>query len=317
MAKRKTAKTAAKTTAAEADTATMPLVEAPALDPGSELAPPNVEAPLIGEEAAAEPVAVSDAAMADQLDQLAAEFDGAETPPVTLAPEFAGLVAAESAEPAIAPEKASDNPAGASPVAAEARAHRRTPAKGWFSLTAASVALAAGLGVGAGVLFGPLLAQPAPARAVAATAPDPSSALQESVRLLAAEITSLKKTVASADSGSADALVRFTERLETAETVQGALVERVTRLADKLDASPATAVSSEITGSIEPAPAVASGWVLWRVVNGRALVQGNSGYYEVMAGSSLPGLGVVQKITRNDGRWVVMTQRGMIIPPRG
>ena len=76
----------------------------------------------------------------------------------------------------------------------------------------------------------------------------------------------------------------------------------------------AAAVSPEITGSITRGRLpVANDWVLWRVRNGRALVQGNGGYFEVVPGSQLPGLGLVQRIVKQDGRWIVLTRNGIIV----
>ena len=74
-------------------------------------------------------------------------------------------------------------------------------------------------------------------------------------------------------------------------------------------------MSPEITGSITPRSApVADGWTLWRVRNGRALVEGSSGYFEVAPGSRLPGLGMVQRIVRRGDGWSVETRNGVIVP---
>ena len=76
----------------------------------------------------------------------------------------------------------------------------------------------------------------------------------------------------------------------------------------------AAPVSPEITGSITRGKLpVANDWVLWRVRNGRALVQGNGGYFEVVPGSQLPGLGLVQRIVKEDGRWMVLTRNAVIV----
>ena len=100
-----------------------------------------------------------------------------------------------------------------------------------------------------------------------------------------------------------------------------ALQTTVSQLADQvaaLKATMATQPSREITGSIAPAapalPSDAAAWTLWRVQNGRALVEGNGRYYEVAPGSTLPGLGLVQRIMRQDGRWMVQTRNGTILP---
>ena len=54
-------------------------------------------------------------------------------------------------------------------------------------------------------------------------------------------------------------------------------------------------------------------WVLRDVAYGGALIGGRRGTYEVYAGDMIPGLGRVDAIRRQDGRWVVVTSRGLIV----
>jgi hypothetical protein len=59
---------------------------------------------------------------------------------------------------------------------------------------------------------------------------------------------------------------------------------------------------------------VLDGWIVRRVYNGAALIQGRfGGVIEVEPGDNLPGLGRIETIRRQDGRWVVLTSRGMIV----
>jgi hypothetical protein len=90
---------------------------------------------------------------------------------------------------------------------------------------------------------------------------------------------------------------------------------------------PRSAVSNDATGSIQAAALVPSpvsvvqaaiipvvdGWVLRNVYGGSALVEGRPGLIQVMPGDSLPGVGRVETIKREDGRWVVVTTRGLIV----
>ena len=55
------------------------------------------------------------------------------------------------------------------------------------------------------------------------------------------------------------------------------------------------------------------GWVLREVARGGALIEGRNGLYEVYAGDPVPGLGRVDSIRKQDGRWVVVTTRGLIV----
>jgi len=54
-------------------------------------------------------------------------------------------------------------------------------------------------------------------------------------------------------------------------------------------------------------------WVLRNVAYGGALINGRRGVYEVYAGDYIPGLGRIDAIRRQDGRWVVVTSRGLIV----
>jgi hypothetical protein len=55
------------------------------------------------------------------------------------------------------------------------------------------------------------------------------------------------------------------------------------------------------------------GWVLRGAGNGSALIEGRQGVFEVYAGDPIPGLGRIDAIRKQDGRWVVITSRGLIV----
>jgi hypothetical protein len=55
------------------------------------------------------------------------------------------------------------------------------------------------------------------------------------------------------------------------------------------------------------------GWVLRDVAHGGALIDSRRGMYEVYAGDTIPGLGRIDAIRRQDGRWVVVTSKGLIV----
>ena len=55
------------------------------------------------------------------------------------------------------------------------------------------------------------------------------------------------------------------------------------------------------------------GWVLRDVANGGALIESRRGIYEVYAGDPIPGVGRVDAIRKQDGRWVVVTSKGLIV----
>ncbi|MBK5961091.1 hypothetical protein CCR97_23215 [Rhodoplanes elegans] len=62
-----------------------------------------------------------------------------------------------------------------------------------------------------------------------------------------------------------------------------------------------------------PAPPVVSGWVVRDVRRGIALIEGRYGLVEVETGDTLPGLGRIESIRKQDGRWLVVTSRGIIV----
>jgi hypothetical protein len=55
------------------------------------------------------------------------------------------------------------------------------------------------------------------------------------------------------------------------------------------------------------------GWVLRDAGRGSALIEGRTGLYEVFAGDPIPGIGRVEAIRKQDGRWVVVTPKGLIV----
>jgi hypothetical protein len=212
-----------------------------------------------------------------------------------------------------------------------------------FLARAASIAVAAAFGAAAGSLI-PLAVDHASPQAQAGSAtPAVAAAATASVEKLAAELAALKSAARAAEATSAagidnlaselaalksaagaaqrDGEIRLSEvveQLNRAEKAQGDLAVRIAEIKGRLGPPDKAAVSPETTGSIQPAAgqAIAEGWVLRRVYNGRALVQGSLGYYDVVPGADLPGLGQVREITQRDGGWVVVTDNGIIVPAR-
>jgi hypothetical protein len=85
---------------------------------------------------------------------------------------------------------------------------------------------------------------------------------------------------------------------------------------------PGDVAGNDITGSTSDHQAELSaaalqptieGWTLRNVYGGAAVVEGQPGLIQVMPGDSLPGVGRIESIRRQDGRWVVVTSRGLIV----
>jgi len=83
-------------------------------------------------------------------------------------------------------------------------------------------------------------------------------------------------------------------------------------------APPAAAAAPPASPGTPAKPEVArlptvEGWVLRDVAYGGALIEGRRGVFEIYAGDSIPGVGRVDAIRKQDGRWVVVTSKGLIV----
>jgi hypothetical protein len=105
---------------------------------------------------------------------------------------------------------------------------------------------------------------------------------------------------------------------------------RLARIGDtveRLEKRVTAAAAAEATGTVAPAhavaaaaatpkmppePPVAAGWVIRDVFRGRALVASRRGVFEAAPGLFLPELGRVEAVTRRNGRWMVVAEKGII-----
>jgi hypothetical protein len=160
-------------------------------------------------------------------------------------------------------------------------------------------------------------------------------ALEASVARIDADILALKASVEQTSKIGTIQFNKTSDRLDKVEKAQAEPAAKLAKLSDAVDrlraappvapaavaAAPVTA--KEVTGSISsPASApkaevarlpTVEGWVLRDVADGAALIEGRRGMYEVYAGDPVPGLGRVDAIRRQDGRWVVLTSKGLIV----
>ena len=119
-------------------------------------------------------------------------------------------------------------------------------------------------------------------------------------------------------------LDQLSERLDRME--RGAAVALRPSQSAALPASAAPAARSA-TGLVEaPTPAASPAlnvqglgdarripdWVVREVINGTAILQGPKGMIGVTRGDLVPGVGRVQSIARQGGRWIVATNNGFI-----
>jgi hypothetical protein len=225
---------------------------------------------------------------------------------------------AEASKPA-APEATADAAAEDAPADSERSAHR-------FALLAAALALAAGLGAMAGGLAAATFLRPVPVIAVAGAKTgleEMFQVLKENIVQARVELAALKVNV---DGGIRNASAQFTklgERIERLERLQGEPAAKLSKAIETLDRLARGEAVTHATGSITPAAAasaasapVVEGWVVREVQRGTALIEGRMGLVEVDKGDTVPGLGRVDAIRKQDGRWVVVTSKGLILSPR-
>jgi hypothetical protein len=272
--------------------------------------------------AAAAPMADMSAAGAPAIDAAKAELPKAELPK------------AEPPKPDLIEQKlrlAIEMAAGRSPAeigkklagnAAPAAAAARRP---WFTPLAAAIVIAATGGAAFGSLSAAALAylwsgsgSGVPNRVEANTL--------QTMKAELAELAALKSSLDGATRGANGQFAKIADRLDRVEHAQAEPAAKLTHIADAVDRLEkknvvAAASAPETTGSIG-APASIEGtkgdkllqdWIVQDVRRGHALVASRfGGVFDVMAGSMLPGLGHVQAIKRQDGQWVVLTDKGLI-----
>jgi hypothetical protein len=175
-----------------------------------------------------------------------------------------------------------------------------------------------------------------------------SRALEDTISRIDTEVAALRTSLEQASKHSAAQIGKTTDRLDKVEKAQAEPAAKLARLSETVEklrtasvaapvaapvaaAAAAPAAPKESTGSIQTANAAAApvplpapkpevarlptveGWVLRDAGNGGALIEGRQGIFEVYAGDPIPGLGRVDAIRKQDGRWVVVTSRGLIV----
>ena len=238
--------------------------------------------------------------------------------------------------PHIAPDMDEPKPSaqqaevGAGDAGGEPAAEGTGPRVSRFTLLAASLALAAALGGMAGALAAYGLARPGPLPAVAAgrTNLDEIQALKENVVQARVELAALKVSIDSANRNATAQFTRIGERIERIERIQAeptTKLNKAVEMLDRISRGDGGPQPKEVTGSVAPPPANGQnqppksgleGWVVRDVHRGTALIEGRMGIIEVEQGDLVPGLGRVDAIRKQDGRWVVVTSRGLITSGR-
>jgi hypothetical protein len=249
----------------------------------------------------------------------------AEAPPLS--------PASEQPQPAVETQ-------AAAPAAAEAAAPpprlQLKPQYKRQALLAATVALAAGFGA----VIGALAWSSPPPRDVAGL--QERAAMQQSIAHLSKQMALLRTNLEKANKTAHVQIASVSGRLDAAHA-------EIAGISKRLDAAPAPAPAParaaavapapdpDITGSIPPAPQAADvpmprpapriaavesrptvvpGWRIRGARRGFVYVQNRGDIFQVVPGARLPGLGAVTAIRHQDGRWVVVTPRGIIVSQR-
>jgi hypothetical protein len=222
-------------------------------------------------------------------------------PIAELAPAIDPIVAAA---PASTPEF--EAPATPRRFAFNAR-HKRN------ALLAASVAIAAALGAIVGAVASGGFA--APARTDVAGLEE-TKAMQQSIARLGKEITTLKTSIEAVNKSAYTQIAKISERFDRAASAEitGSISapQTATPLPTPRPAPRVAAVQTQ-----PPArPPVVQDWSIRDARDGYVYVEGHGDIYQVVPGAPLPGLGAVESVKRQDGRWVVLTRKGIIVSIR-
>jgi hypothetical protein len=220
-------------------------------------------------------------------------------------------------EPKIEPKiEAATETIAAAPLFVLRPRHKR------YALLAATVTFAAALGAIVGAL--------ATGGSSVSAKPDivvlqESKAMQQSLAKLGKEVTTLKANLDAANKAAHSQMAKISEKLErTSADITGSISAPQT--AAPLPAPlPATVAAPLPTprpriASVETQPpgrlGVVPDWSIrdWR--GGYVFVENHGAIYQVVLGAPLPGLGPVESVRRQDGRWVVTTPRGLIVSMR-
>jgi hypothetical protein len=198
-----------------------------------------------------------------------------------------------------------------------------------FPLLAASLVLAASLGAMVGTLASTTLlmrSAPAPTVVAAKSGLEEVQTLKEQVVQLRVDLAAMKTSIEAGHRNANAQFTRIGERVERIDRTQAEPVAKLTKAIEGFERRADVNAGRETTGSITPPQPIAGqpakpsgiveGWVLRDVQRGTALIEGRLGLIEVDAGDVVPGLGRVDAIRKQEGRWVVVTSKGLIVSPR-
>jgi hypothetical protein len=185
-----------------------------------------------------------------------------------------------------------------------------------YAVLAASVAIASALGAITGAATSGGFSKPA---AIDVAAVEENKAMQQSVARLTKEITSLKASLEAANKSASSQIAKISERLnrDSAGITGSVPPPQTVQPVPQASALPTSRRESAAAETQPPARlAILSDWSIRETRDGYVYVQGHGDVYQVVPGAPLPGLGPVEQIKRQDGRWLVVTPKGIIVSMR-
>ena len=198
------------------------------------------------------------------------------------------------------------------------------------ALLAASVAIAAAFGAVVGAAATGAFSKPG---VVNVTGVEENKAMQQSVVRLSKEIANLGAGLEVANKSTHNQIAKINERVNRMSTEINERLNRASAESSGSIKAPQTAPPSAASAHDTPIPTarpasaaadtqpptkplIVADWSVLGVRGRYVYLKGHGDVYEVMPGAPLPGLGPVEQIKRQDGRWVVVTPRGIIVSMR-
>lgn len=255
-----------------------------------------------------------DATPAPQMGKAGPYSDLPQVESPSISPANDGIAAARSEETApqietpvaetAAPDSQKDQDQHVAPAVIPAgKRFVLTPRMKRTALRAATVAVAAAFGAIAGALTMQGLAPGAVKQDVASV--EERQAMQKSIVRLARDIAVMKAGIEAANKATTTQIEKIAGRIERAD-----------RLPEATGSIVRTAVPAEIgdTPLPQPRPQIVQGWSVHQSRDGFVLAEQQGGeLFRISPGVPLPGLGTVETIRRDNGRLVVVTQKGLIV----
>ena len=205
--------------------------------------------------------------------------------------------------------------------------HRRN------AVLAVWVVVAGALGTIVGAVTSASINKPVPHIDVAAV--KERQALHKSIAHLSGEVAALKSSLATASRATHTQIAKINARLAappkpdiTGSIRTAAATPTPTSPPPVLRSPPATLPvvttpipaprpAARIAATESPARlSVVPDWTIRSAREGAVLVDHHGELYQVVIGAVLPGLGPVEAIKRQDGRWMVVTPKGIIVSLR-